>query len=150
MLKADWGSGTHLTHEHLTTEDTASGPSDRSFGWVFTIFFCLAGAWPMLYHEPARRWALVISAVFALVTLLRPALLHPANRLWTRFGLLLGKLTNPIVTGLLFFLVVTPIGLLLRLAGKDLLRLRRDPDASSYWIERRPPGPPPESMPQQF
>jgi hypothetical protein len=97
-----------------------------------------------------RSWALIVSAVFLALTLIRPSLLHPANRLWTRFGLLLSKVTNPIFTGLLFFLVITPVGLFMRLTGKDFLRLRRDLSASTYWIERLPPGPKPESMPQQF
>ncbi len=103
-----------------------------------------------MHHAPVRWWALVASAVCLTLSLIRPSLLHPANLIWTRFGLLLSKVTNPIFTGLLFFLVITPLGLLMRLAGKDLLRLRRDVNASTYWIERHPPGPKPESMPQQF
>jgi hypothetical protein len=150
VFKAERGGGTHLTHEHLNHEDIAAGPSDRSFGRVFTIFFCLVGAWPLLHRAPVRWWAFATAGVFALLTLIRPSLLHPANRLWNRFGLLLSKVTNPILTGLLFFFVITPIGLLMRITGKDLLRLRRDPSSSTYWIERHPPGPTPESMPQQF
>jgi uncharacterized membrane protein len=145
-----WDSGNHLTHDNFTREDSAPGPSDRSFGRVFTIFFSLVGLWPLLHRMPVKWWALIAAAVIASVTLIRPSLLHPANRLWTWFGLMLGKITNPIFTGLLFFFVITPIGLLMRLTGKDLLRLRRDHSASTYWIERRPPGPKPESMPQQF
>lgn len=139
-----------MTHEHLKHEDVAPGPSDRSFGRVFSIFFCLVGLWPLLHRAPVRLWAFITAGVFALLTLIRPSLLHPANRLWTRLGLLLSKVTNPIFTGLLFYLVITPIGLLTRITGKDLLRLRRDLSASTYWIERRPPGPSPDSMPQQF
>jgi hypothetical protein len=139
-----------VTHEHLTHDDPATGASDRSFGWVFSIFFSLVGLWPILHGAPVRWWALCAAGLFGLVTLIRPSLLHTPNRVWTRFGFLLGRITNPIFTGLLFFLVITPIGSFMRFTGKDLLRLRRDPAAPSYWIERRPPGPKPESMPQQF
>ncbi len=150
VLKPSSGAMNQLTHEHLTHDDPATGPSDRSFGWVFAVFFSLVGIWPLLHRAPVRWWAVSISGTFALLTLIRPSLLHPANRMWTRFGLLLSRITNPVFTGLLYFLVITPIGLLMRLSGKDLLRLRRDLNATTYWIQRRPPGPKPESMPQQF
>jgi hypothetical protein len=76
--------------------------------------------------------------------------LSPLNRLWLRFGLLLHKIVSPLVLGIMFFLVITPIGLLMRAVGKDLLRLKFDKRSSSYWIERLPPGPPPESLKDQF
>jgi hypothetical protein len=79
-----------------------------------------------------------------------PRLLTPLNRLWTRFGLVLHAVVTPVVMGLLFYLTVVPIGIVMRLAGKDLLALRYDPGAKSYWIERRPPGPAPDTMPRQF
>jgi hypothetical protein len=138
------------THEDFNRKEELKGPSDRSFGWVFTAFFSLIGAWPVFFGRPPRVWALGIAALILVVTLVRPGLLHPANRAWMKLGLLLGRITNPIVTALLFYLVFTPMGLLMRLLGKDLLRLRSDPNATSYWIERRPPGPKPESMAQQF
>jgi hypothetical protein len=138
------------THEDFGRKEELKGPSDRSFGWVFTVAFSIIGAWPILFGRPARLWSLGIAAVILVLTLLRPALLHPANRAWMKFGLLLGRVTNPIVTALLFFLVFTPMGVLMRLLGKDLLRLRSEPGAASYWIERRPPGPKPDTMAQQF
>ncbi len=138
------------THEDFSRQEHVRGPSDRSFGWVFTIFFALVGGWPAWHGRPVRAWALALSAAFALVTVARPALLGPANRLWMRFGLLLSRIVNPIVTAVFFYVVITPVGLLLRLSGKDPLRLRRDPAASSYWIERRPPGPEPDTMSHQF
>jgi hypothetical protein len=138
------------THEDFGRREEIKGPSDRSFGWVFTVFFSLIGAWPVFFGRPARWWALAIAALVLVFTLVRPSLLRPANRAWMKFGLLLSRITNPIVTALLFYLVFTPIGLLMRMLGKDLLRLRPEPQAASYWIERRPPGPKPETMAQQF
>ncbi len=79
-----------------------------------------------------------------------PQVLAPLNRLWFKLGLLLHKIVNPIVLGIMFYVVVTPTGLIMRLLGKDLLRLKRDPAAASYWIERTPPGPKPESLGDQF
>ena len=97
-----------------------------------------------------RWWALGVAAVFAALAFMWTALLAPLNRLWLKLGLVLYKVVNPIVLGLLFYVTVTPISLLMRVLGKDPLRLRRDPDAASYWIERTPPGPAPESMKNQF
>jgi hypothetical protein len=84
------------------------------------------------------------------VTLFRPGALKPLNRLWLKFGILLHKVINPIVMALVFFATVLPTGLVMRALGKDLLRLKRQPNANSYWIERRPPGPTAESMKDQF
>ena len=81
---------------------------------------------------------------------LRPALLAPLNRVWNKLGLLLGKIVSPIVLGALFFLVITPSAIIIRWMGKDLLNLRRDPKAESYWLVRDPPGPAPESINDQF
>jgi hypothetical protein len=91
-----------------------------------------------------------LSLAFAGVALVRPALLTPMNRLWTKFGLLLSKIMNPLVLGILFYATVVPIGLLMRATGKDPLRLKFDRAAPSYWIVREPPGPPAESMKNQF
>lgn len=124
--------------------------SDRSFGLVFTIFFAFLGAWPMLHKHPARRWAFCVSAAFLLVSLIVPKALHQLNLLWTRLGQLLANVTNPIVSGLMFYLLFTPAALLFRLFGKDLLRLKFDPAADSYWIVRDQPGPSPETMKNQF
>lgn len=137
-------------HEDLGRSQAVKTSSDRSFGLVFTGFFALVGAWPLVHGMAPRWWALALAALFLAVALARPALLAPLNRIWTRFGLLLHKVVNPIVMGVMFFLVVTPTGLLMRLAGKDPMRLKRDPQAASYWIERAPPGPAPETMKQQF
>jgi hypothetical protein len=91
-----------------------------------------------------------VAALFLAAALLRPALLNPLNRLWLKFGLLLHRVVNPIVMGLLFYGTVWPTGLVMRALGKDLLRLKRQPEAHSYWIVRAPPGPAPETMKDQF
>ncbi len=127
-----------------------NGSSDRSFGLVFAAVFLAGGLWPLLRGGTPRVWALVVAGAFLIASLARPSLLAPLNRLWTRFGLLLNKVTTPIVMGVLFYLVVTPTGLLMRLFGKDPLRLSRDQEADSYWIKREPPGPSPETMTNQF
>jgi hypothetical protein len=138
------------THESFDRELVAEGSSDRSFGLVFTAFFALVGLWPLVHKRPLRPWALFVSAGFLLVALAFPRVLHPLNLLWARFGRLLSKVTNPIITGLMFYVIFTPAGLLLRLFGKDLLRLKYDPSAPSYWIRRDPAGLIPESMRNQF
>ncbi len=124
--------------------------SDRSFGFVFTAFFAIVGLLPLLHGHAIRLWWLGFSALFLLLALLVPASLAPLNRLWTRFGALLHRIVSPIVLGILFFLIVTPIGLLMRALGKDPLRMRLDHTAKTYWIERTPPGPDADSLKNQF
>lgn len=139
-----------MAHEDLNREQAVESSSDRAFGLVFAAVFLVVAAWPLLGREPPRWWALVLSAAFALVAVVRPVVLAGLNRLWTRLGILLGRVVSPIALGILFYGVLTPLGALLRLTGKDPLRLKRDPEASSYWIPRQPPGPPPDSMTNQF
>lgn len=138
------------THESFTSSHEVKTSSDKSFGLVFCGFFALVGLLPLLKHHPVRVWALIVSGAFLTLVFVKPALLHPLNVLWGRFGLLLNKVTNPLIMGVLFYGVMTPIALIMRLVGKDPLRLKRDAAAASYWIERNPPGPKPESMAQQF
>ena len=137
-------------HEDYQPRTPEKQATDRSFGFVFTAFFAIWALLPLWRGRPLRLWALPVSAAFLVVTLVRPSLLHAANRLWTRLGLLLGKVVSPLITGLLFYGVVTPMGLLARLVGKDLLHLRWSPQQPSYWIDRRPPGPDPKTMNHQF
>jgi hypothetical protein len=137
-------------HEDFSRAEVLEGSSDRTFGLVFAGFFGVAAFWPLLKGGMPRWWSLAASGVCLLLTLTRPALLHPANVLWTRLAVLLNKVVNPVVTALLFYLVFTPVGFLMRLTGKDPLRLKFESKTKSYWIERRPPGPPPETMAQQF
>lgn len=126
------------------------GGSDRAFGLVFAGVFAVIGLFPLLGGRPPRLWALLIAGLFVAVALIRPRWLGPANRLWLAFGLLLHRITSPVVLGLLFFVVFTPMGLLMRLMRKDPLRLRWDASASSYWLHRNPPGPEPDTMRNQF
>ena len=137
-------------HEDLARSPEVRGSSDRAFGLVFASFFLLLGLWPLAHRRPIRGWALGVMAGFLLISLARPAALARLNLLWFRLGLLLQRIVSPVVLGLLFFLTVTPIGLLMRLARKNPLRLGFDPEAKSYWIERRPPGPAPDTMRRQF
>jgi len=139
-----------MSHEDLSREDEVEGSSDRAFGFVFAAVFLIVAVLPLLKSGGPRWWAFGVSAAFALVSVVKPDLLAGANRLWMKFGLLLAKVVSPIALGVLFYLVFTPIGLLMRLTGKDPLRLKFDAAAPSYWIARDPPGPPPTSMTNQF
>lgn len=139
------------THETFHREEAVKGSSDRVFGLVFAGFFTLVAVWPWIFSSgPVRLWAVGVAAAFAAVAVVAPRMLGPANKAWMRFGLLLSKVMNPLVLGLLFFATVMPIGLLMRALGKDLLRLKFDRNATTYWIEREPPGPAPDTMRNQF
>lgn len=124
--------------------------SERSFGLVFACVFALIGVVPWTLGHGLRSWALIVAAIFLAAAYLAPALLAPLNKLWFRFGLLLHNVVNPIVMALIFYGAVLPTGLMVRAMRKDLLRLKRDPQAQSYWIKREPPGPAPDSMTRQF
>ena len=137
-------------HERLTEDHPITGSSDRSFGVVVTVVLTVVGVFPLLNGEPPRWWSLAVAGVMLVVTLVRAELLAPFNRVWFRFGLFLHRIVNPVIMAVIYFAVVTPTGLIMRAVGKDPLRLRRDPNAESYWIHRTPPGPEPESMTNQF
>jgi hypothetical protein len=137
-------------HENLSRSHVAERGSPRGFGIVFAAVFAVIGLWPLMDGEGARTWALVLGAVFLVLALMRPSLLAPLNRLWLGLGAVLHRIVNPLVMGLMFFAVITPTALILKLIGKDLLRRRFPPGAKSYWIPRQPPGPEPQSMRNQF
>ena len=139
-----------MGHESYDRREDVKGSSNRSFGVVFAIVFALIGLLPLLVGGGVRVWSLAVCALFLVCALVFPSVLAPLNRLWLRFGLLLHKIVSPLVLGIMFYLVITPIGLLLRSFGKDPLRVAFDKQASSYWIERVPPGPSPESFKDQF
>lgn len=124
--------------------------SERSFGLVFAAFFTLIALWPLKSGGDIRLWAVGLAGAFLVVSLTAPKLLKPLNLLWFKFGLVLHKIMTPLIMGLLFFVTVVPTGLLMRASGKDPMRLKRDPAATSYWIKRDPPGPAPASMKNQF
>jgi hypothetical protein len=138
------------THEAAGTDSEVKAGSDRAFGLVFATVFAVIGLLPLFGDGGVRIWALAVAVLFAALALVAPKLLHPLNILWFRFGLLLHAIISPIVLGMLFFVTVTPTAWIMRVLGKDLLRLRRDDEAPSYWIMREPPGPAPESMKNQF
>jgi hypothetical protein len=137
-------------HEDLSRGHVAEQSSPRGFGFVFAAVFALIGLWPLAGGEAVRVWALVLTAAFLVLALIRPSLLSPLNRLWLGLGVVLHRIVNPLVMGLMFFAVITPTALILRLMGKDLLHRRFSPDEGSYWIPREPPGPEPQSMRNQF
>lgn len=138
-------------HEWGGPEAAPEIGSDRSFCFVFAGVFAVVGLWPLVRRgEPLRGWALGVAAAFLLIGLTVPGIMHGANRLWMRFAALLSKITNPIITGLMFFLIFTPVAWMIRMAGRDPLRLRKDPGAKSYWIPRDPPGPDPATLARQF
>jgi hypothetical protein len=137
-------------HEDLKRPETTRGSSDRTFGLIFALFFLVLCLSPMRHAGHARIWWLVPAGISVAIALLWPRLLHPANRAWTGFGVLLGRIVNPIVMAILFFLVFTPAGVMMRMLGKDPLRLKQDRQRGTYWIPRDPPGPQPESMSRQF
>ena len=109
--------------------------SNKSFGLVFFIVFILIGFWPLLNNETYRLWAISISLIFLLLGLINSKLLTPLNILWFKFGLFLGKIVSPIVIGIIFFVVVTPTGFLMRILKKDLLNLKFT-NKDTYWIKK--------------
>ena len=163
-----------MAHETFTRQEQPQGSSNLGFGLVFSGFFAIlallshVGKLPFSLSADALAdcpfWSVrpefaayaltltlvAVSLVFLVLALLIPQALAPLNWLWTRFGLLLHKIVSPVVLGLLFFLVFTPIGIMMRVFGSDPLRLRFDSNAPSYWIERIPPGPAADSLKNQF
>ncbi len=137
-------------HESFGHGDAPTAGSERGFGVVFAVVFVVIGLWPLVDGGAVRVWALVAAGVFLAAGFLVPAALRPLNRVWFLFGMVLHKIVNPLVMGLLFYLTITPMALVMRLLGKDPLNRRFDSQAKSYWIERRPAGPAPESMRNQF
>ena len=112
--------------------------SNRSFGIVFFIVFLLIALYPLLKGNDLRIWSLIISFIFLILGLINSKILTPLNRLWFKFGLLLGKFISPLIMGIIFFLVVTPIGIIMRLLKKDLLNLKYN-KKETYWIDKSGP-----------
>lgn len=151
-MKARPSSGT--SHEtYFRTEEPMALPGNKSFGFVFAGFFTvvsLIAAWRSGWQSRTTLICLGLAALFLLTALTFPGLLAPLNRVWMRFGLLLHRITTPLLLGLVFFLVVTPLGWLAKAVGQDFLRLRRPPGAKSYWIERPQTGSTAETLRRQF
>ena len=112
--------------------------SNRSFGIVFSIVFLLIGIYPLINSEELRIWSLFLAIIFLILGLINSKVLNPLNKLWFKFGILLGKIISPFIMGIIFFLVVTPIGFIMRILGKDVLSLKFNAN-KSYWIEKTGP-----------
>ena len=137
-------------HEFQAREEVVKVSSERSFGLIFAGFFALLGA--LSLYSGAERWHywFPLAGVFAVIAYAAPRLLAPLNRLWAKVGLLLHMVISPVILGILFYVCVTPIGVLMRISGRDPLRRKFEPAAKTYWITREPPGPAPETFNNQF
>jgi hypothetical protein len=138
------------THEDFEREHEVRRATNRKFGLVMAGAFAFVALAPMVSGKAMRLWAAPIAGVFLVLTLFVPHVLEPLNKLWFALGLLIGRITSPIFLAAFYFLVLTPLALLMRITGKDVLRLRRDGAAGSYWIPRTPPGPEPSTLRRQF
>ena len=112
--------------------------SNKNFGLTFFIVFLIISFWPLMHNEQIRIWSLVIALIFLILGVSNSKILTPLNTIWFKFGLILGKIVSPIVMGIIFFLIVTPISIIMRILGKDLLNLKYN-NQKSYWIEKRGP-----------
>ena len=120
----------------LVDSDKIKISSNRSFGLLFFVVFLIVSLWPLTHEGSIRIWSVIISAVFLILGLINSKLLTPLNVLWFKFGMILGAIISPIVMGIVFFLVVTPTGFILRIMGKDLLNKKYDKEKETYWIKR--------------
>ena len=112
--------------------------SNKNFGLTFFIVFLIISFWPLMHNEQIRIWSLVIALIFLILGMSNSKILTPLNTIWFKFGLILGRIVSPIVMGIIFFLIVTPISIIMRILGKDLLNLKYN-NHKSYWIEKRGP-----------
>jgi hypothetical protein len=143
-------SNQQSSHEVFFREEKLKAGSDRTFGLVMALALSAVTALNAWHSGRLWPWTGGVAALLLAAAVFRPSLLHPLNLMWLKFGLLLHKLVNPVVMALVFYGTVLPTGLIMRWMGKDLLRLKREPGAESYWIVRQPPGPSPETMRDQF
>lgn len=125
-------------------------PTDRSFGFTFAVVFALAGGWLWWKSSRAGLPMLGAAAVFALLAIIVPRVLRPLNIVWMYFGALLNMIVSPVIMGIIFFGVFTPVSLFFKLTKRDSLRRKFDGKLASYWIERTPPGPDGATLPRQF
>lgn len=137
-------------NEPIASHRKVTASSDRNFGFVFAALFTLVGVLPWLHGGSIRPWAIEVAAVFLAAGFFVPWLLRPLNRVWFRIGLALHAVVNPIIMAVIFYCAFVPMGLMLRVLGKDLLRLKREPKVNTYWVMREPAGPQPGSMSKQF
>jgi len=138
------------THESYERKNKVTGSSDRSFCYTFAVIGLLFAGISFWKGGNLWPWLGGGAAIFGAVGLLAPQLFAPLNRIWFKIGMLMHKVMTPLIMGLVFFAAITPIAMIMRLLGKRPLDLKYDPQASSYWVERKPPGPEPDSMTNQF
>ena len=119
----------------MNTKDVKIG-SNKSFGIVFAVVFGLIAFWPLIKGNDIRLWSLIISIILLVLGMINSKILTPLNKLWFKFGIFLGNFIAPIVMGIIFFLVVTPTGIIMKLLGKDLIKLKKN-NEKSYWIEKK-------------
>lgn len=125
-------------------------PSNRSFGTLFTLLFALVGAYAWWRGNGVQLWPWALSALTLLITLAQPAWLTPVNRAWMKLAELLNRIVSPVVLGMIFFGLFTPVAWVIRLAGRDAMKRRFEPAAASYWLVRDPAGPDPTGLPNQY
>ncbi|NTU77692.1 MAG: hypothetical protein HGA90_07790 [Alphaproteobacteria bacterium] len=136
--------------ERLKSYRKIKKASDKSFGFVFSAVFCVVGFYPLLGGGAVRWWSLALALAFLGLSLFAARWLAPLNKIWSQAGTGLQVVVNPVIMGLLFYAALVPMALLLKLGGKNLLRLNFEKEAKSYWISREPPGPEKGSFKQQF
>ena len=131
----------------MPNKSKSKGGSNRSFGLLFFFVFLIISLWPLLNEDPLRIWSIVIAIIFLILGLINSKLLTPLNILWSKFGMFLGSIVSPIVMGVVFFLVITPTGFIMKMMNRDLLNSKYDNKKKSYWINR---GKTKSTMKQQF
>ena len=120
----------------MTSNSKIKISSNRNFGLVFFVVFLIVALWPLKSEENIKLWSLALSIIFFILGILNSKLLTPLQRMWFKFGIFLGAIVSPIVMGMIYFLVVTPIGIFMRFLGKDLLKTSKVKNVSTYWIKR--------------
>lgn len=140
--------GSH--HEKVQRHEVVQAGSDRSFGLVIGSVVAVIAAWPIMRGQTPHWWGLGGATVLLVAALAWPGVLRPLNRLWFNFGELLHRIVTPVILGVVYLTTIIPVGLVMRMLGKDPLQRSFEPDRESYWIDRDPPGPGPESLPRQF
>jgi hypothetical protein len=137
-------------HEDFTREEKVKGSSDRTFGLTFAGVFTLLACLAFWKHTPHWTWWAALAVITFIFAVLRPQIFKPANKLWMLLGLMMFKVVSPLTLGIIFYGVMTPMAILFRWRKKDLLKLEYKHAEPTYWILRQPPGPPPETMKNQF
>ena len=125
--------------EKISINVSTEQSSEKSFGIVFSVVFLIVAFYPLINSDGPRIWALVVSVIFFLLAFLAPNILVLPNKLWFKFGLLIGSIVAPIVMAFVYFITVLPTGLIMRLLGKDILQQKLDKNTKSYWVKRSEP-----------